>query len=65
MSDTLAGTLPASPIATPTRSTTSMAKLVASPHSAVIPLHRASEMTMIQRRLQRSASRAIGSDSVA
>jgi|GEM_PF-3711743 len=64
MIDWLAGMLPASPAATPIRRKTSEAKPVASPQRAVMPLHRPSAIVMRLRRLLRSASRAMGIDSV-
>jgi hypothetical protein len=57
-------TPPASPIPTPTRAKNSCQKFCAMPQTAVMPLQTTSAPVMIQVRLQRSASIAIGMASV-
>jgi hypothetical protein len=56
----VAGPTQASPPPTPMRARNSCKKVWASPHNAVAPLHSATPIPMIRRRLLRSTKRAIG-----
>ena len=66
MIEWLGGLDPASPMPTPIRAREQLPEiLVASPPTAVNPLHIASAIAMIRTRLLRSASRATGMPSPA